>query len=149
MLPDPDTNPYKSGFGWFLAFVLGIDFAPAFAQADDWLVVTIGSRHHKRGYNEHNWGAGIEHGINEDWRAIAGIYRNSFYRSTVYAGATYHPLRFGDWHAGGAIFLASGYERRPVVLPFPSVSYEQKNWGLNFGPILPTVIGVQVKFKVP
>lgn len=115
--------------------------------SDDWIVFTVASRHHKRGYNEHNYGIGIEHGITGNWRLVAGTYRNSFYRDTVYAGATYLPIHYGDLHLGGAVILASGYETRPVPMAWPMVSYEQKKWGLNFGPILPTVVGVQLKFR--
>lgn len=114
---------------------------------DDWLVLTVGSRHSSRGYNEHNWGLGIEHGFNDNWRGVFGTYRNSYYRQTVYVGAMYQPWRVLGWRVGGATFLASGYDRRPVLIPFPSLSYEQKDWGLNLGPILPTVVGFQVKFR--
>lgn len=132
----------------FLGLVMLAIALPVPAQAaDDWLVITIGSRHHKRGYNERNWGIGIERKISDNWRMGAGTYRNSYYRQTLYAGVTYAPLRFGDWHLGGTALLVTGYESRPVVVPFPSISYEQKEWGLNFGPILPTVVGVQLKLK--
>ena len=120
---------------------------PTSAAGDDWLVFTIGSRHHKRGYNEHNWGVGIEHGVTDNWRAVAGTYRNSFYRQTLYAGAIYLPLRVGDWRVGAAASLVSGYVQHPVLVAFPFISYEQKDWGLNFGPILPTVVGIQFKLR--
>jgi len=120
---------------------------PAVAAGDDWVVVTVGSRHHKRGYNEHNYGIGIENGIIGNWRAVGGIYRNSYYRQTLYAGAQYQPWQTGTWRGGVTVMLATGYEHRPVPMAFPVISYEQKDWGLNFGPILPTVVGVQFKLR--
>lgn len=120
-------------------------------ERDTWLVVTVGSRHHKRGYNEHNWGLGLEHGVSEYWRLVVGTYKNSFYRDTIYLGAMYTPFSFaaagGTVRLGGAVLYASGYEPQPVVLPFPMIAYEQKHWGLNVGPILPTVVGFQLKLR--
>ena len=121
--------------------------APVAAADDDWIAVTVASRHHKRGYQEHNWGLGFEHGINERWRAIGGFYLNSYDRQTVYAGVLYQPWRFGDWRIGGAALLATGYEGYPAPMAYPVISYERKSWGVNFGPVLPTVVGVQIKFK--
>jgi hypothetical protein len=129
----------------FVAAVLA--FSRSARATDDWLVVVVGSRHRQQGYNEHNWGLGIEHGVNDRWRVIGGTYRNSFYRQTLYAGAVYMPLRSGDWRIGGTAMLATGYDRRFPVFVFPVVSYEQKEWGINFGPILPMVVGVQLKFR--
>ena len=135
---------------FLLAALLAVPALPAQAapSADgDWLVFTLASRHHKRGYNERNWGIGAEYGLTEDWRAAAGTYRNSFSQQTFYAGAMYLPLRYGDWRIGGAVLAATGYDQSPVFLPFPVISYERKEWGFNLGPILPTVVGVQIKFR--
>jgi hypothetical protein len=134
---------------FFIALALAMPgIASADADSDDWLVLTVGSRHHKRGYNEHNYGIGIEHGIAENWRVVAGTYRNSYYRQTVYAGTTYLPLRYENWRIGGAALIVTGYDPRPSAAVFPMVSYEEKKWGLNFGPVLPSVIAVQVKLKL-
>lgn len=134
----------------------GAEPAPeAAAPKAPWLVLTVGSRHHKRGYNEHNWGLGIEAPMSERTRFLAGYYQNSFDRRTIYAGAGWCAFKAPDFLISGADLclggmagMFSGYDRKPVFLAAPVISYEYKNKiGLNIGPILPTVVGFQVKAR--
>lgn len=131
-----------------IAGVIGtLALIPTSARADDWLTVTVGSRHHKRGYNEHNWGLGMEHGLTDRWRLVAGTYRNSYWRQTVYAGAAYEFASYGKWHFGTTTMIVTGYGPRAEPVIFPAIAYEDKHWGVNFGPVLPAVIAVQLKFR--
>lgn len=56
---------------------------------------------------------------------IAGVYKNSYYHTTVYAGLTYEHVLVGNWlHWGATAALATGYQRvhgvgvlRPTFMP--------------------------------
>lgn len=116
----------------------------------EWLVVTFASRHanHSRGYNEHNYGLGYEQEYTESVRFLGGFYRNSYRRESLYVGLNYSPYRVQrEWFLGATVFIVTGYENRPVPVVFPSVMYETEKFGINIGPILPTVVGFQ--FKIP
>jgi len=115
--------------------------------AEDWLVVTVGSRHDEPGYNEKNWGIGVEHGLSRDWRALAGTYRNSYYRQTVYVGAARTLWRSGNWLFGITGMIVTGYGDRPEPVFFPAIAYEGRTFGVNFGPVLPSVVALQVKMR--
>jgi len=107
-------------------------FAKAFSQ--DWLSFTLASHHFQSPteLEERNWGIGIEHTLQDsDWREIAGIYRNSFRRTSVYAGAVYSPLRFSHISVGlmGGIF--TGYDREITPVLAPVISWEWRRIGIN------------------
>ena len=128
------------------------------ALADTWVTATVASLHYgaDRSYEQQNWGVGIEQDLAKDWRAIAGHYRNSNRRDSLYFGASWTPMRWGNFGSGMAMMLVGGYEttKRPelVKAAFPFFSYESKGWGLNV-PIIPKyqdnpgVIAIQIKFK--
>jgi hypothetical protein len=121
------------------------------AHSADWLVITMSSYHAEpdRGYNEKNWGLGLEHDLTDNWRVSAGTYRNSLRRQTIYVGAVYHPLRIGPVHVGMAVMAGTGYApgNRLRAVVFPTLSYEAATWGLNLYPLTADVVGVQFKLK--
>ena len=144
---------------WLLAMILlFMVFKPTDAKADDtWVSVTVRSYHYRRDkdYNETWHGIGIEHGIAQDTRLIAGIYENSYRETSVYAGAAWTPIHLSErLHAGVHAGCVNGYEKNPCS-PFviPVLTYERKAWGLNFG-VVPstadpfTVLGLQLKVKI-
>jgi len=106
--------------------------------------------HHKehRGYNERNWGIGVEHHFNTTWHVAAGTYRNSYYRQTVYTMVGLEAFRLGNWRFGAAGGGVTGYTAgRMDTIFFPIVAYERGNWGFNLAPLSPAVTGLQVKWK--
>ena len=128
------------------------------ALAETWITATVASLHYgaEKSYEEQNWGVGIKQDLAKDWRAIAGHYWNSNRRHSLYFGASWTPMRWGNFGSGVAMMLVGGYEtqKRPelVKAAFPFFSYESKGWGLNV-PIIPKyqdnpgVIAIQIKFR--
>ena len=122
---------------------------PAPAYADDYIVITTTSYHFNRekDYNEKNFGIGAERSYENDWRGHAGVYRNSFDRTTVYALASYTPYRLGKWQVGGAGGLGTGYNSRPVgILVGGFAIREWKTFGVNVI-VHPAAVALQAKFK--
>ncbi len=79
---------------------------PTSAFADEggpcWASVMIHSYHANREahLNERNYGVGLECSFKPQWRAVAGEFKNSVFRRSIYAGALYDP-----WE-GSALRLA-------------------------------------------
>jgi len=125
------------------------------AHAETWGVATVGSYHFDRSskHCEQNWGLGIEHDVWKNTRLAAGFYRNSFCEQSKYALLSWAPLHYGKFHIGAAAGGVTGYKPGAGFVIMPMVTYEEKNWGLNFG-IMPaldskilTVIGLQLKTR--
>jgi len=150
-----------------LALAIAAVYALWLAQAwqparagDLWTACTVRSYHFDRsqGYNERNWGCGIEYGVARDIRLIAGAYRNSLFRRSLYAGALWTPLHIGPAKIGLIGGVVNGYDDEshgrlfPVVAP--AVVLEYRSFGINLLATpryrdSPGVIGLQLKFQVP
>jgi hypothetical protein len=65
--------------------------------------------------NEVNPGAAIRADFNDDWSVQAGIYKNSYFKNTVYSVGQYTPLHLGSMRLGGFAGLASGYSAHTEV----------------------------------
>ena len=123
-------------------------YAGVLQAADWWLTATLTSYHFdRRGYNEKNYGLGAEYHWDETYRGGFGFYENSYYRRTYYLMAQWLPIHSGNWHTGMSVGLVSGYEKNAVVVPIPTVAYENDKVGVNLG-ITPAFIGVQIKFRL-
>ena len=95
-----------------------------FASAETYLQINGASLHDKPGYNQFNYGGGIEQTINNDWSVAGGWYRNSEYRGSAYAYGRYSFYRNGDWNLGIGIGVVTGYKRMSVMpMAFPEVCY--------------------------
>lgn len=108
------------------------------------LDINIGSRHGDSGYisndiyssyNENNTGVGItRYGENFDLRA--GYFKNSYNKSSVYAGIQ-PKLRLTPQFSAGILFAASsGYSNTPentYFIVLPNVDLRWKEFGLNLG----------------
>ena len=127
-------------------------------HAETWITATLASKHinAESKQEEANWGVGIEQGMAKNWRAVAGMYRNSNRRDSLYFGLSWHPLRLGEWRIGAVGMFVGGYEtpkhQELVKAVIPVITYEGKRWGLNV-PIVPATkdnagaIGLQAKWK--
>ena len=126
------------------------------ASANDWLVLSGYSHHfkHREDFRAANPGLGWERPADPATVAgtwMAGYYRNSYDRDTVYAGLRWELLRFGPARLGVFAGLASGYWTPVVALPM--LSLEAGRVGLNLV-AAPTVgeyvgyVGAQVKLRI-
>lgn len=134
--------------------------APTPCRADTWGVISGLSYHTDRSvkHNEVNPGLGVEIDMPEpDTRVIAGFYKNSEWRQTVYAGASWTPWHFGRYvKAGMAIGIATGYQPQNLLGLTPIgaavLSVEGDRVGANVMALPPVgqypgVFGLQVKAK--
>jgi hypothetical protein len=94
------------------------------AQGQTYLQINGASIHDRPGYNGINYGAGVEHSLDQNWNVAGGWYRNSEYRGSSYAYGRYSFYKKHDWDMGIGIGAVTGY-RRATVLPmaFPEVCY--------------------------
>jgi hypothetical protein len=93
-------------------------------QAETYLQVNGVSIHDRSGYNEFNYGAGIEQSITDRWSMAGGWYRNSEYRGSTYAYGRYAFYKQGQWNLGIAVGAVSGYQRASVIpMVFPEACY--------------------------
>ena len=102
--------------------------------AADWLTSTVRSYHMERkGYEEQNYGLGVETEVTQRLRLALGFYRNSERRDSVYGAAVYCPLylQFGNWRGCGLVGGVSGYNDTVAPLAGAVLSYEGKEWGAN------------------
>jgi hypothetical protein len=94
------------------------------ASAETYLQINGTSLHDKPGYNQFNYGAGIEQTVSEDWNVAAGWYRNSEYHGSAYAYGRYSFYRSGPWDLGVGIGAVTGYQRMRVLpMAFPEACY--------------------------
>ena len=106
----------------FLALVLALTLS--LTQAQTYVQVNGISVHDRPGFNGFNYGAGIEHSINQDWSVAGGWYRNSDYRGSAYGYARYAVYKNGPWNVGVAGGLVTGYEPYTVAPSlFPEICY--------------------------
>lgn len=142
-----------------LLAVLLLTASQAFA-GETWFVGTLASYHYNtdKKYNQQNWGVGIEQGLTEHFRIVAGGYRNSNRRDSMYFGAAWAPIQiYGPVRLGVAAMYVGGYEtsKDTEVLKgaFPFLTVEFKDWGINV-PVIPPIsssspglIALQVKYR--
>ena len=118
-----------------VAFLLGMVAAVAMqGKAADWLTSTVRSYHMERkGYEEQNYGLGVETEVTQRLRLALGVYRNSERRDSLYGAAVYCPVsvRFGNWRGCGMAGLVSGYNDTVAPLAGLVLSWEGKDWGTN------------------
>lgn len=115
---------------WAVLFVVVGVFHQS--KADTWVSFGGVSHHLSDGnYNERNGGLGIEHDLSKNWRLMAGMYKNSFRRDSLYVGGGYLPLRIGPVRLGAAGGMFSGYGENAVFAAMGAAMIESKRWGLN------------------
>ena len=94
------------------------------AIAETYLQINGVSVHNKPGYNQFNYGAGIEQTIAERWTIAGGWYRNSEWRGSTYGYARYAIYKDGPWDIGIGAGAVTGYNSYKVApMAFPEVCY--------------------------
>jgi hypothetical protein len=92
--------------------------------AHTYIQINGASVHNRSGFNEFNYGAGIEQTISDRWTAAGGWYRNSEYRGSTYAYGRYAVYKNGPWDLGIGIGAVTGYNNYAVSpMAFPEVCY--------------------------
>lgn len=131
--------------------------ATSFAFADTWISATTVSYHldRNRNFNEVNPGLGVEYGITENAKAIAGFYKNSIYKESAYAGAAWTPISIAKGLRIGVVGgIITGYRLSPAPMLIPVAMLEGGRFGINvlFVPHVikdaPATFALQVKIKL-
>jgi hypothetical protein len=92
--------------------------------ANTYIQINGVSVHNKPGFNDFNYGAGVEQSVSDRWSLAAGWYRNSEYRGSTYGYARYAVYKNGLWDIGIGAGLVSGYNRYKVApMAFPELCY--------------------------
>jgi hypothetical protein len=92
--------------------------------AETYIQINGVSIHDRPGYNQFNYGGGIEQTITDRWSLAGGWYRNSEYRGSAYAYARYSVYKDGPWDLGIGVGAVTGYRRMPVLpMAFPEACY--------------------------
>lgn len=105
-------------------FVIAICLFFNLASAETYLQINGVSMHDKPGYNQFNYGIGVEQTVSDNWNIAAGWYRNSEYRGSAYAYGRYSVYRDGVWDLGIGIGAVTGYSSyRVTPMAFPEVCY--------------------------
>jgi len=133
----------QKGFRYSFAFILMM--LTMHVQAEDqekhkiWIDFGGTSWHFNgnKDRNAANYGLGIEYGINSDSALVAGVYKNSFYNYSRYAGISWMPVELGmpQTKVGIVIGGADGYGsiNNGGWFPFlaPALSFEAQRFGFN------------------
>lgn len=101
-----------------ITIILATLLATAAAHASERCAahVHLAAYHAEAGYNNETPGLGVLCDFSEDVRVGAGAYHNSLERASVYAGATWQPLRVGLVKLGAFGGIVTGY--RTSAMPF-------------------------------
>lgn len=150
---------FLAGFLSCVALIIAIGALARSLAGETWFVSTVASYHYNtdKKYEQQNWGFGIEQKLADNFAVIAGGYRNSNRRDSMYFGAAWAPVQiYGPLRLGVAAMMVGGYEtpKNTEVLKaaFPFLTAEYKGFGFNI-PIIPPVSGttpgvIGLQFKV-
>ena len=93
-------------------------------SAETYIQINGASVHDRPGYNQFNYGGGVEQTITDRWSLAGGWYRNSEYRGSAYGYARYSVYKDGPWNIGIGLGAVTGYKRATVLpMAFPEVCY--------------------------
>lgn len=148
----------KNAVIFVIGLIVGFIVTSSCKADDVYGVVTLHSYHFDRsaGYNETNWGVGLEYhpteqGKDTGLRFGVGEYKNSFNITSVYGELAYLPWAITDGIRVGATVLAvTGYGFKPfVVVPLPVIEISNGYAGINLvvAPITKGGVALQFKFK--
>jgi hypothetical protein len=94
------------------------------------LVVHLASIHAPSGFENANYGAGMECRITREIAAEVGGYRNSYGRGSAYVAGGYRYTIDSQWAIGAAIGIATGYPDGTIPIGGVSLHTPTVNgWG--------------------
>ena len=130
------------------------------AKNEWWINPGFVSSHFDRsaGYNNANWGGGVEYRFSTTSSLTAGRFYNSDREYSNYAGIYWQPLAIGPIQFGAVIGGFNGYSKTNnggwFAAVLPALTIEGKRFGANLF-IIPTVgdrvhgaLSLQLKWKV-
>jgi hypothetical protein len=101
------------------------------------IVLHLASLHSPSGFDNANYGAGLECRITKEIGAEVGVYRNSYGQGSAYVAGEYRHTFANNWAVGAAIGIATNYPEGTIpigglTLHTPTVN----GWGGRalFGP---------------
>lgn len=143
------------------SIIAALALLPAIASAGDfWGVVNVSSYHLNRDkqYNSFNYGAGLEYHTSKEVLFTAGLYHNSFYKTSIYALAAYTPLNLLGIQFGAAAGVINGYaglnngNLTPAIAGLIRIEHGRLGANLLLMPSAKrrvlNVIGLQIKFAI-
>lgn len=149
---------HKNKVAWLALLVSLVSASPISSAGEFWGVVNLASKHigEEKPLNERNPGLGIEYAQSQEFTYMAGAYRNSHNRKSLYAFAAYTPVQYDGFSFGVAAGAASGYTsgRETKTLPVFAgiVRWRGENFGVNMLTIpksknATATLGLQAVFK--
>ena len=136
----------------FFAVIATALLLPVAAYAGDWMVLSGMSTHFERSDEFRRWNPGLGwERPTADWDGawMAGFYRNSYDRDTVYAGARWTPWSWGAVRLGAFAGAVSGYWTPVAILPMASIEGRRFGFNLVAAPTVREYAGyVGAQFKI-
>lgn len=139
-----------------VAFLLGMVAMVAIqGKTADWITGMVRSYHMERkGYEEQNYGIGIERSLSGNTRLAVGVYRNSERSDSAYGAGVWCPARYERWVGCGLAGAVTGYSSSVAPLAGLVLAYEGEKYGFNIlalpnkkGDLTQGVLAFQVKFR--
>jgi hypothetical protein len=107
-----------------IVFTILLVFFIGHASAETYIQINGASVHNRSGFNNVNYGVGIEQTVTDRWTVAGGWYRNSEYRGSTYGYARYAVYKDGPWDIGIGAGAVTGYNSYNVApMAFPEVCY--------------------------
>ena len=155
MKKDTDWLPTVIVAGVILLFLLCL---PSMARADEmevWITSGFRSWHvdeSSRHYRQNNNGGGVELVLSDRKSIYLGTYMNSLNKPATYLGFAYqpwHPFHLEGLKVGVISTLATGYTKdgSAVFVPLPTITYEQRGFGINLISVPTVVTCIQLKMR--
>jgi len=99
------------------------------------VVLHIGSFHTEPGFDNSNYGVGLQCRLNQSWSLETGVYNNSHSRTSAYIGGEYRYTFSNEWAIGFAGGIASNYPRGSEfagLIPIAGITAHTPQWN-GFG----------------
>jgi len=107
-----------------ILFLITLWVISADIQAETYVQVNGVSVHDRAGFNELNYGTGIETSVSDRSSVAGGWYYNSERRGSTYVYGRYAVYKKDSWDIGIAVGAVTGYQRAAVVpMAFPEMCY--------------------------
>lgn len=107
-----------------LLCALVIGFLSFGSSAQTYLQINGVSIHDHSGFNNVNYGGGLEQTVSDNWNLAAGWYRNSEWHGSTYGYARYSFYQSDKWNLGVGIGVVTGYTvMRVLPMAFPEACY--------------------------
>jgi hypothetical protein len=136
---------------------MGLSMEGSKVLANDLWLTTITRSYHSnqsKDYNEANYGLGFRYKADSpDISTIGGVYKNSYYRQSIFGGWTYTPVKLTAVNLGVLIGGVTGYNKKILPLFVPIVMYQRDNLGVNLIGVPPlsgtqSVLALQFEWRL-